>query len=111
MRWLLVIVLLLSLALGTSACTQSTTSPVQPDVPRYTADQVISVVQAQFSCYSATKTPQRTKAMVSVVYQRQGVWEVKVSSVPGYTLQGPNWTAYLGTLTLHFYEDTGSLGK
>ncbi len=83
---ILLVVGLLMLAIGgTLAVTQSTQqqSP-PPDVPRYTADQVISVVHAY--------DPILREVPVFVEYSGQGRWWVRTKSQ-----------------LIIFYEDTGRL--
>jgi hypothetical protein len=76
----------------------------QPDIPRYTADQVITVAQA-YSPAIPSKYPQCKEASWSAEYLEQGVWIVKKFCVSAY---GQN----LGQLEgWYFHEDNGELNK
>lgn len=106
-RLVLIVTAVLVLVLGVIGCAQKTPAP-PPDIPRYTADQVIAVAQAQYKSYRITKQPPYADARVSVVYQGKGVWEVTVSALAGYVLMGPGGLI-MGATKPHFYESTGSL--
>lgn len=78
------------------------------DVPRYTADQVISVAQAHspdcpksniipFPQQTPTQTSEPTKPSWAVEYLGEGKWLVTKECPSGKT----RW---------YFYEDTGKLG-
>ena len=106
----LVICILPLLVIAVVACSQTQIPESQPDIPRYTTDQVIVIAQAQYGCYSRLGGERRdTSAKVSVSYQGgpRRVWIVKISCPTGYILD--DFSGF--SKTLHFYEDTGVLGK
>jgi hypothetical protein len=76
----------------------------QTDIPRYTADQVITVAQAYSPAISA-KYPQCKEASWSAEYLGQGVWIVKKFCI---NIMGQN----LGLLEgWYFHEDNGQFNK
>lgn len=105
-RLVLVITAVLVLVLGIIGCAQTQTPQPKPDIPRYTADQVIAVAQAQYTSVSYTKG--RTSARVSVSYQGGGIWKVEISPLIGYVLEGPEGR-FTGVRTRYFNEATNSL--
>ncbi len=116
----LTLILLLPITVG---CT----SEPPPDVPRYTADQVIAVAQAKYPVGYGTETervirpgtedwamPQyefkskriETPTSVSVNYIGDGRWEVTISLPSRYHFKDE---AYVNSKTLYFDEATGQI--
>lgn len=103
------------LALGIAACTPTTsgTTTPTPDIPKYTADQVVMVAQARYPTCFRTEIVERrnvhtyTTSIVSVSYigGSRRAWKVEVSC--------PHLHRLVDALTtkevLYFYETDGSL--
>lgn len=93
----------------------------QPDIQRYTADQVIAIAQAQYpTCFKRERIGEDaggmflyrtvdTPSSISVTYigGSRGAWKVKISCPFGYRLGD---YAYVSK-TLYFYESDGTLRK
>ena len=101
-RLALIVTAVLVLALGIISCT-----PIeQPDIPTYTADQVIAVAQARYpSCYYRYDRTVDTPTSISVEYigVSKKAWKVVISCPQGYRLD--DWTT---SKTLYFSEIDGS---
>lgn len=102
-KLLIVVTAVLVLAFGITGCSQTQTTP-KPDIPRYTADQVIAVGQAN-SPSIPRNYPQITHLSWSAQYLGKGIWIVKKS---GLGQLGNN----LGQLEAwYFHEKDGQLNK
>ncbi len=95
----LVITAVIILVLSAIGCVQS-----QPDVPRYTADQVVAEAQAEYRGYSRSKG-EWTRVDAEASYRGNGVWSVEISAPKGYTLWAPGEPT---RRVLYFHEDSGS---
>ena len=116
---LIVIVVLAMVAIG---CAR--TSQLQPHEPRYTADQVIAVVQAQYpACFEPEVAPvvpptdslgfgnmvyrevsESPSISVNYIGGSTSVWKVTVNCPRGYKFKDGT-----SSKALHFYESDGSL--
>ena len=76
----------------------------KPDIPRYTADQVIAVAQANSPVFPS-QYPQCDKASWTAEYLGQGVWVVKKYCIDR---QGFNRGLFE---SWYFHEDNGQLNK
>ncbi|MDO9574023.1 MAG: hypothetical protein Q7I94_03425 [Candidatus Contubernalis sp.] len=106
MKYIIIFCLVLVMVIF-PAC-QSEPEP-QPDLPGYTADQVIYVAQAQYPIayrYSSDGLLQ-TPTSVTVTYLERGIWKVEISCPPGYSIN--NSRSGVSSDTLYFYEADGSL--
>ena len=100
-RLVLIVTAVLVVVLGVISCTQTPPPQPEPDIPRYTADQVI---------YVATSSPYtscgyiKNKASWTVEYQGNGLWLVTKTCFTQYGQA-------IGTEKYTFYENTGKLIK
>lgn len=98
MKWLLLFCLIPILLLG--ACAQNQAANPAPDIPRYTADQVIAVAKA----YSpGIPLRQCLESSWKVAYMGQGTWIVGKYCVDRFGRSGGLLASW------YFYEDTGIL--
>jgi len=79
----------------------------QPDIPRYTADQVIAVAQANSPTFPATIVRQgyNEKPAWSAEYLGEGVWLVKKYAVHTLTNVQVNYEGW------YFHENNGQINK
>lgn len=111
----LIVTAVLVLGLGVIGCAETSQPQYLPYTPKYTADQVIAVAQAQYPVgykYSigTPSTPSErieTPTMISVRYLggSRAAWQVDISLPPGYHYSDGSY----GTKRLYFYETDGSL--
>ena len=93
------------LVLGIMGCEQIAGTE-RPDLPSYTADQVIAVAQARYpTCFNVARTKSATPS-ISVNFVGDGYWRVSITCPQGYRLD--DWSS---SKTLYFYEATGALGS
>ncbi len=97
-RLLPVVAVAIVLALVIIGCAK-TTEP-SPDIPRYTADQVINVASANSpTCMYSVTTPSWTSEYIG-----NGTWLVTKKCIT-------KWGAVMSTEQWNFYENTGKLTK
>ena len=103
-RLILVVTAVLILALGIAGCEQIAGTE-RPDLPDYTADQVIAVAQAQYPPYDHPNMGTLSPS-ISVEYIGESIWRVYISFPLGY---GLGWEYAGSNITLYFNETTGAL--
>lgn len=88
-------------------CSTPSIEAPAPDTPKYSPDQVIYIVQAQYPVSWSRMGGQyrETPSIITVSYSGSGVWDVTVSAPTGFMHK--DWTSR--AKILHFYEEDGSL--
>jgi hypothetical protein len=114
-RKLIVLLSLFTLLyVGLSGCNSTTaTKETIPIGPKYTADQVIAVAQAQYPlCYKSfgviNENNSQTQTLINVKYIGEYIWEVNIKC-PDYLYSLIRKGSGINSLTLYFYETDGSL--
>ena len=102
-RVMLIVTAVLVLVLGIISCAQTQAPP--PDIPRYTADQVIAVAKAGAINPLTPFYREKTDELWSAEYIKYGVWRLKREFVLKRvgSLYSVDWW--------QFNEDTGKLIK
>lgn len=104
-RLILALCILVMLVIVITSCSTNQIPESQPDTPRYTADQVISVAEAYSPAIPYNYRVQCKELSWSAEYLRQGVWIVKKLCIDGWGItrgQIESW---------YFHENTGQLNK
>ena len=101
----LILVVTAVLVLGIISCTPYQTE--RPDLPDYTADQVIAVAQARYPSYDHPNMGTLSPS-ISVEYIGESYWRVNISFPSGYRLNGGY---FISSRTLYFNETYGSLSS
>ena len=101
--WVIGFLLLILLMTG---CTSSASAKYIPqDIPQYSADQVVYIVQAKYpDCVRYSSQTIRTNTSVNVTYIGNRVWKSTITCPTG----GYNINGFKG-LIVYFYETNGSL--
>ena len=102
------IILATLLALVPLSCVEESPPQPVPDIPRYSADQVIYVAEAyspQFSKYEQARYVCEEKPAWSAEYSGDGFWMVKKYAINGFTGEKTYVEGWI------FDEHTGKLRK